>query len=340
MEKKKEKILLVMTPDVKFYKSFIENLEYLGYDVAIILSNTKFKYKSLYDRLKNFYLKTFKNNKEFKILLKKEFERQIVLNKIKQIGNIDYVLFIRPDLFELDLIKLINSNAKQSSAYQWDGLNRFPNVYNTINLFNDFYVFDKIDLSYSKKIKPTTNFYFDCYSKIFSQNNIQYDFYFIGTYDSRIDRLLYICDKLHKKGFKLKIILRCSDRKALKNYKFVTFIKKPLTYYENLENVSKSKILIDIHHTDIHNGLSFRVFEAIGYHKKLISTNFLIKEYDFYNENNIFLFDFENPNIDMLENFINNNYLELNINIKEKYSFSNWIKYIFNKKGHTKIDIP
>ena len=47
------------------------------------------------------------------------------------------------------------------------------------------------------------------------------------------------------------------------------------------ENLKKSKIIVDIHKYGIQDGLTFRVFEAIGYHKKLITTNKDIKTYDF-----------------------------------------------------------
>jgi hypothetical protein len=43
--------------------------------------------------------------------------------------------------------------------------------------------------------------------------------------------------------------------------------------------------------------LIFRVFEALGYKKKLITNNQDITSYDFYNENNIFVITNENYQI-------------------------------------------
>ena len=79
-----------------------------------------------------------------------------------------------------------------------------------------------------------------------------------------------------------------------------------------------------------HNGLSFRIFEAIKYEKKLITNNKTVKQYDFYHPNNIFVF--EEDNFQGLENFLKVAYTPLSEEIKQKYSFTNWLRYV--------LDIP
>jgi hypothetical protein len=80
--------------------------------------------------------------------------------------------------------------------------------------------------------------------------------------------------------------------------------------------------LLDIHR-DNQSGLSFRVFECMGLHKKLITTNFNVKEYDFYNENNILVIDANNPVIDA--DFFEKPYEEIPTEILEKYKLSGWV---------------
>ena len=53
----KEKIILAITPDVKLYECFLENLKYIGFEVYLICNN-HFSYRSFKDKLVNFY----KNN--------------------------------------------------------------------------------------------------------------------------------------------------------------------------------------------------------------------------------------------------------------------------------------
>lgn len=238
----------------------------------------------------------------------------------------DYTLVIRPDKFSLKVLEAVKIKSKKMVAYQWDGLSRFPEVTETIDFFDEFYVFDKNDIeSNSKKLSYTTNFYFDCYNNLF-KNEIKYDVYFIGSYDSRTQDLIRMCVELESMGLKINVLLATSPKKHLKKYKFITFLKKSLTYYENLEILSQSKIIIDLAHKELHTGLSFRAFESVGYNKKMITTNKTVKTMDFYNPQNIFVFD--DDRTDLIE-FVKSEYISIPETIKNKYSFSNWFNYMF-----------
>ena len=88
----------------------------------------------------------------------------------------------------------------------------------------------------------------------------------------------------------------------------------------------KSEVILDISHP-YQSGLTMRTFEAIGAGKKLITTNMNIKKYPFYNENNIYLIDRENIQIDL--NFFKNKYLHLSDELYESYSIDGWLYDIF-----------
>ncbi|MFH4210110.1 lipopolysaccharide biosynthesis protein, partial [Acinetobacter baumannii] len=57
---------------------------------------------------------------------------------------------------------------------------------------------------------------------------------------------------------------------------------------EIIKLYAKSNVILDISHPG-QSGLTMRTFEAIGAGKKLITTNLNIKEYPFYNSDNIFI---------------------------------------------------
>src|SRR5690606_19098966 len=97
----------------------------------------------------------------------------------------------------------------------------------------------------------------------------------------------------------------------------------PLT--EHLNKVRNSKVILDFVLPG-HTGLSFRFFEAIKYEKKIITTNRAVIHYDFYNPNNIFVLD---NNYDKISAFLETPYKKIEKHLFEKYSFTNWIKYIF-----------
>jgi hypothetical protein len=131
-----------------------------------------------------------------------------------------------------------------------------------------------------------------------------------------------------------KILLKTDLGRKLLN----KILKKPLNFYlpniilssVSLEKTSKilqntSIILYVPHHNQ--SGLTIRTFEEIGLNKKLITTNENVKNYDFYNSNNIFIVN--KGNLHLLDNFIRLPYIKLSDAIYKKYSVTNWVKSFF-----------
>lgn len=336
---KNKKIILAITPDIKLYLCIEENLKNIGFKVYTITFDENFKYKTIKDKLNNLFKKIFFNDKNYKRKLIRNFHSETVQKKISLLPESDYSLTIRADLFDKNAINKITQLSLKNYAYQWDGFSRFKEAVNLIPFYDKFYVFDKKDLNQKNKTYPTTNFYFDCYDYLFKNTKPQYDFYYIGSYDNRIDKLIYICELLHKKGCKLNIILNCSPKKTLKKYSYINFSTQPFSYFENLKMIANSKSLIDINHDFLHEGLSLRIFESIGYGKKIITTNPIIKNYDFYDQTNIFYINTQNDN-NPIDDFLSSEYKTICPTLKYKYSFTNWIKYILEIEGNIPIDIP
>ena len=71
-----------------------------------------------------------------------------------------------------------------------------------------------------------------------------------------------------------------------------------------------------------------RTIEMIGMNKKIITTNENIKEYDFYNSNNILLLNKDLSNLE--KSFFETDYQELSSEIYQKYTLENWVKNIFD----------
>ena len=53
-----------------------------------------------------------------------------------------------------------------------------------------------------------------------------------------------------------------------------------------------------------------------------------MKQYDFYHPNNFYVF--EDDNFERLTEFLENDYVPLAKNIKEKYSFGNWVECVLS----------
>ena len=76
-------------------------------------------------------------------------------------------------------------------------------------------------------------------------------------------------------------------------------------------------------------GLTQRIFDALFLEKKIITTSSVIKNYDFYNEDNILILDI-NTTIDDIEKFRKKKYIRVDKKIVENYSIKNWVADIFN----------
>ena len=322
----KQKTFLLMMPDYSdFPNLFLENLEKEGFAPFLITDNpSKFKYIGN-EKIINFFQKTFFKNKDYKKKLVEEHKLKEYYKKINEIeGKLDYALVIRPDQFPISVIEELKKKTKKLIAYQWDGIEKFPKVKDYFSLFDTFFCFDSEDEK--NKIKPITNFYFDCIEPAYKEFNHQKpQLYFVGLYwenrEEKIDRFI---ERMSNKHVELNIFIQYYHKNEIKNPK-IKYIKNRITFLENLKNVEKADVLLDFV-DPVHNGLSIRFFEGMYYQKKVITDNVMVKNYDFYHPNNIFVL--ENDNYEKIDEFLKIPYQEISEEIVKKYGFSNWLKEI------------
>ena len=187
--------------------------------------------------------------------------------------------------------------------YQWDSLKNFPYIQKMEKYFDKCYSFDRKDVEENPKL----NFFdaaLDCrYEKIgkSSKKNYKYDFCFIGTAHPKKYKFIREMSKQLKNIYPKQYIYfffpslivffyRKVMNKELRKAHLQEFHFKPLSG-EELESIYKeSKCILDSAQ-DGQLGLTIRIFEALGAKKKIITTNEDIKNYDFYREENIYVYD-------------------------------------------------
>ena len=103
---------------------------------------------------------------------------------------------------------------------------------------------------------------------------------------------------------------------------------RALSSEEVMEVVASSKAVLDIQHPK-QTGLTMRTIEMLGVKRKLITTNPAVKEYDFYNPQNILVIDRANPIVN--KEFLESLYSPINEKLYYKYSLDGWIEYIFKE---------
>lgn len=332
-------IILAVHEYANFSATIKKGLEHLGFKVVELdMHQPPFKYKNVKERLHNFIRKAFFHDQNYKQQIKQKAIEEKLLVQLEHYTHFDYALLIRADILPKSVINSIREKTDLVAAYQWDGLNRFPNIYDYIPLVDRFFVFDSNDLSVEKTL-PATNFYFK-HLKVKENNPKETRASFIGSYfEHRNPILKNISQRLSDLGVKTDISIFSNHENEIQKIQHLGFrhIDTTISYEDNLRITISSEIVIDVHINE-HNGLSFRIFEALGYDKKVITTNSNVKSYDFYAPENILVWNGQNAQ--ELEKFITTPYKPLDQTIKHKYSFYNWTKYILDIGEYTTIKLP
>lgn len=322
-----KRILIIMHNYAGLADLIKKNLEFHNYENVdfLLYSDEKFRYKNWREQLNNVYRKTILGDNKYKEILRKAFTENTLIEKAKGLPEYETILVMTTDFFSEEFLTIIRSKTKKLIGNHWDGLNRTPNVYSKLKFFDKFFVFDKNDVDEKKNIFFLTNFFFD-FEENKTESTIENDVFYIGTFvEERFKALNEISKKLSKQKINQKILLFSWDKKEAEGE--IIFTNHFLTYDENIDNVKKSKALLDLKLKE-HNGLSFRFFEALKYNKKLITDNPDVKNYDFYKKDNIFIIGEDSEN--ELKNFIEDPYQEISLEIKNKYSFENWFKTLIS----------
>lgn len=168
------------------------------------------------------------------------------------------------------------------------------------------------------------------FSKKYINENIkkEYDIYFLGTDKNRVNKILKLDKIFNEIGLKANFHV---VKSPLEEVNSNIVYKKEISYKENLKNIVKSEIIMDIPISG-QRGLTLRPLEALYYKRKLISFNEELKKQSFYNENNILILnekDLESENVkEKIKQFIDKPYLETKENqeARDYFSFEKWME--------------
>lgn len=274
--------------------------------------------RNLYNvKISNYYNDILKNIEKEKydyfFLIKGEVVPQYFINK---------VLELNPD------IELL--------YYTFDSFENNPNGINIIRNFDRKYTFDPKDAqNYNLSFRPL--FFSDDYFKLVNEDKSKYDLLFIGTAHS--DRYIISeqagrwCKENNLNNFAFYyspsrivfLFFKLFDS-SFKKFKYSKISFFSLKHEQIIDLYKQSKVILDINHPN-QRGLTMRVFEALGSGKKLITTNVDIKKYPFYNENNIYVIDRNDINLN--HHFFDLPFTNIDENLYYRMSISGWLEELF-----------
>ncbi|MEY8214337.1 MAG: hypothetical protein RPR97_07610 [Colwellia sp.] len=222
----------------------------------------------------------------------------------------------------------LNNPMALFKLYQWDSIKRFEGDKRIFDFFDFVYSFDRIDCKNNSFTFVPLFFR----QKITRKSNYKYDLSFVGwLHFNRLRLLMNMSVELAKaqRTYKFYLFTGIKSWFVLNIVKGIKFIhRKTLPYSEYLQTLNDSDAVLDFHHPD-QDGLTMRTIEALGANRKIITTNADVKNYDFYNENNVLVLEGESDVADIVE-FVSKGYIEVPDNILDGYSLDSWLARIFN----------
>ena len=251
----------------------------------------------------------------------------------------DYVFFIIGESISASNVRRLKQFHPEANfiIYHWDSIANNSNAQNLLPYFDRVFSFDKIDCE-RLGLHFLPLFYTPDYANIpYYDKEIKYDMLFVGTtHSDRYKLVKRIEEQIIKMGglcltwfyfpskilyYKMKI-----QNSYLRQIPVHTFHFKPMSKELLLQLYAGSRIIIDVQHPK-QTGLTMRCIETLGAKRKLITTNYYIIEYDFYNPDNILVVDRNLPYVP--EKFLNEPYRDTPKEIYESYSIKNWLSSIF-----------
>lgn len=220
--------------------------------------------------------------------------------------------------------------AARQVLYMWDSLRNRPGMISELDQFDATFSFDRSDASgYGMTLRPL---FFGPRFELAPQDTFKHHISFVGT--AHTDRFAVV-DRLRRSlpaGLNAHWYLYLQARWVFHWYKLTQpgfnsarlddFQFQPLSKPALSKVFADSRAVLDIEHP-LQRGLTMRTFETLGAHKKLVSTNPDVREYDFYDARNICVIDREAPRLP--EGFLESPSVPLPSTLYRKYSLAGWL---------------
>jgi len=293
----------------------------------IDISKFSYSYPTFWHRIGNFFSK---------LLLRRNIKHvkrdRYILDQLAAIGKQDVILVIRPDLISEKTHRIIKGMTANYYAYLYDSMKRFKVGSKLAGFFDEIYSFDEKDANRYNFNHITNYIYNDgpLEPAVPGKTNPPHPFkvFFVMSVKDRgrVELLNQIATQLEHLNISFKFIVVGKKRpKTL--HPAIEFSTQNVSANELMEHIQEAEVLLDLVRAE-QTGLSFRIFEALGAEKKIITNNPSVRKYDFYNGNNILLIK-DAADIGRNARFFTNRYLPVDEEIYSKYTIDHWVKTVF-----------
>jgi hypothetical protein len=324
-----QKICIISFDHWNYDKHIVDKLNEKGID-AFHIKIGGFKHKNIGTRIFNTFSKIFLG-KNPKIQKRQEHIIEILEKK----GSQDQILVINPEVISLEYHQKIKKFTQKYIAYLYDSVERYPIEHLLNGLFDEIYSFDKDDVA-KYGFKEITNYNYIEKQPITDTILLKNQVLYIASFDNRLEKVMLLKKALQKIKISFRFIIVGKKTILFKLKKIFSkdilgleLRRKRINQNDLKQLYSETQVVLDVVREN-QTGLSFRVFEAMAFQKKLITNNKNIVHYNFYNSNNILVLENENYVFDKA--FFDTNYEPLSDEIYYQYSLDNWVENIFKIK--------
>lgn len=260
---------------------------------------------------------------------------------LKRIGQdkYDLVLVINGQRVTSYLTHIIRNNHLNEKGkmvlYYWDAIENLKDDPSRWIDFDKISTFDNVDYEAHKdNMSFIPLFYCDKYW-IKEKKKSEFDVMIIGSF--RLNRYNFV-KELESRNPSIRVgyylyhskwgfVFHKSFRTKYKHVKYDDLRYTKLSFQEVVDLYSKSEAIIDVPQKG-QRGLTIRTIETLAMHKKLITTNANVKEYDFYNSNDIYVLPLDNLILPSKEWF--NNPYSVSDEVIKDYSIGNWLNKLLS----------
>lgn len=326
------------------HKPILTELEKQGHEVFLV-EDVNFPWDYRFVRMGIVKKKIYKF---FDRLLdrRKKYWKDKIQREIDFQDKYDIFLCINGASFHPCLLSFLKNNNPNifSILYLWDST-KYYDYLEYGECFDKKFTFDLFDANQIEGVELLPSFWFPT-----EPRPIKYELSIVGSdHDDRLSIVGKIFQQAQKKGLKtcLKVVLakpvehsswirhlryckkvykeECEEYERKSRLEYTTSAPIPI---ENTLDIYDESICILDTDRPVQSGATERVIWSLARGKKIISTNYYLKEMPFYNENQIQIIDRDNPVLD--SDFIRKDFeFEVNdyfVNLR----IDNWIRYLIN----------
>lgn len=260
-----------------------------------------------------------------------------IKNVIKQNENkdYDYILICRGEAFTTYSIETLRNAYPRAKVvlYLWDVMHNCK-MKDVLDSCDKCMSFDPVDASENNiGFRPT--FFVDDYLSVKETNNFMYDVEFICTlYHPRHKMIKELRRQFEQQNIRFFTYLYVPGiiryiQESLFHFPFYSFKEisfTPISISGTIDILNKTKCILDVN-PPYQTSLSTRAHEAIAARRKYITTNKHIKDYEYYNPNNVLVVDINNPIIP--KEFLETPFEPVSEHIMHKYSVRGLVDDLF-----------